>query len=86
MPTFKLTASQKISVTADIIADQREAAIDELASLMHKWIASASGALLAKVVDGAVSPGSISTVSVKQNEGGWNILDENEHRVLRVRI
>lgn len=86
MPTFKLTASQKISVTAEIIANQREAAIEVLAGLMHKWIASASGSLLAQVPDPTVSPRSISTVSVKQNEGGWNILDENEQRVLRVRI
>ncbi len=86
MPTFKLTASQKISVTAEIVANQRDAAIEELAGLIHKWIASASGALLAQAPDRGVSPRSISTVSVKQNEGGWNILDENEHRVLRVRI
>ena len=42
MPTFKLTASQKISVTVEIIAKDREAAMEELAGLRHKWMASAS--------------------------------------------
>jgi hypothetical protein len=38
MPTYKLTAVQKISITADINATNREQAIERFADFLHGWV------------------------------------------------
>jgi len=74
MPTYKLTAIQKISITADINATSREQAIERFADFLHGWVNRANEERTA--AGKQPRDAAFSLIDIDENEGGWTIFDQ----------